>query len=220
MARRNTIGWRIIKILLGVGLVSVILAFSQALLILPIRFQSRAMFFVILGLAVGFILFAAISPMMPMYVLGHEFTHWLIAKLFGRRTGRFRVGGDNGSVQVSNPNIWICLGPYFVPIYTLAWVLLWSLLHVWYKPSWFPEALFLNIGFSYAFHCVLTVKVLRSGQSDLEHYGHLFSMLLIIAVNLAVLYFVVALLSGTIAATPKCLLRAFESQLRMIRRLL
>ncbi len=215
---RNSLVWPLVKILIGIVLVSVSLAFAHALFILPWKVRSGPLFYAAVGLALGLIIFASVSPFMPVYVLGHEFTHWLIAKVFRRRTGAFRVGGDSGCVHVERPNIWIILGPYFVPIYSFVWVVLCSLYRAFRQPGWYPIVLFGGMGLTYAFHCVLTIKVLRSGQSDLQHYGHFFSMLLIIAVNLGVIYVALAVLSGNAGAAPGCLLRAFQTQLQVLNR--
>ena len=46
-----------------------------------------------------------------LYVFGHELTHWVMAKIFLRKTGRFQSGKNAGAVEVENPNVWIILAP-------------------------------------------------------------------------------------------------------------
>ena len=205
-----------LKLVAGIGLASLFLATAHALLHLGVH--GRATWHCLLGFSLGMIVFTALAPFMPMYVLGHELTHWFIAKLCGRRTGRIRLGRQDGSVAVDNPNIWIVLGPYFVPFYALVWPVAWSLAGLWYRPSWHAEALLIGAGVGYAFHLVLTIKVLRGGQSDLQHYGPVFSMLLILAANLLLLYLALAVLSGNLAAVPAGLWRGFKVQVMLLRR--
>ena len=68
----------------------------------------------------GLILFLPVRPG-PLHVFAHEGAHWLVAKLFGRRTSNFTVGWNGGAVEVESPNVWIALAPYLLPL----WVLLW-----------------------------------------------------------------------------------------------
>jgi hypothetical protein len=53
------------------------------------------------------------------YVFAHEFTHLIIAKLFGGKIYDWRVSSEGGYVETNKSNTWITLGPYLVPFYTL-----------------------------------------------------------------------------------------------------
>ena len=52
----------------------------------------------------GLITFKFICKFNPIYVFGHEFAHWLAAKICRRRTGKLSIGLKSGSVEVEKPN--------------------------------------------------------------------------------------------------------------------
>lgn len=141
----------------------------------------------------GLILFSK-QKFTPVYVFGHELTHWIVAKLFLRKTGRFRVGWTNGFVEVSRANVWITLAPYIVPFYLMLVIGVFGLsqLFVYPSPTWATFAFLLCASLGYAYHCSMTVYAIGLSQSDLEIYGEFFSVSLIIAGN--VLFLVLALL--------------------------
>ena len=150
------------------------------------------------ALAAGLVLFGFL-PLKPLYVLGHELTHWLAAKLFRRPTGAFHWGLQSGSVAVAAPNGAIILAPYCIPFYFLLalGVLAFCTL---VRPAWAADTRFqagaaLLLGLCYAYHLALTARALWHGQSDLRHCGVLLSLVFIIGCNLLVvdllvLYFI------------------------------
>lgn len=168
-----------------------------------------------IGLLVGGVLFSFISKFHPVYVFGHEFTHWLVAKCFRRRTQGFRVGLREGKVDIENPNLWITLAPYFVPIYSVFWLLglgLWALFAE--EPPWYAPVLFAGLGFSYAYHLVMTVYAIRQDQPDLKCHGRFFSFGLILWLNAALLGWGLALVSAQPAEYGRSLLQAGNFQLQ------
>ena len=206
----------LLRLLGSALLLSLNLALLQALVCLPVNSQRQPLWYGVGGFAAGLVVFALLLRAQRAYVFGHEFTHWLVAKLFGRPTGAFRAGAEDGSVSVARPNIWIVLGPYLVPIYALVWVAVYlGLGVVW--PQLTPPGLFYGgLGLTYAFHCVRTVAALRAGQSDLRHYGPVFSLLLILAVNLAIIGGALTALSGDPAAALRTLSDAWRPQFRLL----
>lgn len=161
------------------------------LLSLPLYVDSRTMLWPALaGFAVAFLFLLSGIRLIRVYVVGHEVTHWLAAKLFRRRTGRLSVDARSGSVEVDDPNALIVLAPYFIPAYTLAWVGAYGIVRVWVDPL--PEwgmALFCGgIGATYAFHLTLTVVALRRGQEDLRSFGPVFSAGVILLGNLVLVF--------------------------------
>lgn len=132
-----------------------------------------------------------------MYVFGHELTHWVMAKLFLRKTGRFSSGKNAGGVEVENPNVWIVLAPYVLPFYLLVVIGCYGLIGL-IADDIHPNAVIafaLLIGLSYAYHVVLTVLALRTGQADLKMKGKVVSLMMVICGNL--LFVFVALLMAT-----------------------
>jgi hypothetical protein len=69
----------------------------------------------------GTLLFLPVKPG-PLHVFAHEGAHWLVAKLFRRRTSGFSVGWRGGAVEVESPNLWIALAPYILPLWVLLWI--------------------------------------------------------------------------------------------------
>ena len=82
----------LIKILLMPVLLAYTVAFALACSRLPLDpTRSFSILSAGIGFSSGLIIFAMISPVMRAYVVGHELSHWLVAKLFGRRTGEFKA---------------------------------------------------------------------------------------------------------------------------------
>lgn len=172
---------------------SLTVALARALYRLPTQLpQSRALILTLLAFGGGVIFFAVGTRFITLYVVGHELTHWLAAKCFRRRTGRFRLGLGSGSIAVERPNIWITLAPYFIPVYALIWIGLYGLAVCFWRPHppWLDAAAAIGVGITYAFHVVLTAVALRHGQSDLSHHGPVASLSMIVACNLAILFVV------------------------------
>ena len=184
----------IIKIASSLALLwlSVMLAIVGLMLCLPLHISGKGAI-AALAFAGGLILFSR-QKFTPVYVFGHEFTHWIVAKLFLRKTGKFKVGWNNGFVEVCEANVWITLAPYIVPFYFMLVLLIFgvSQLFIYPSPPWANIAFLLCAALGYAYHCSLTVYAIGLSQSDLKIYGEFFSVSLIIAGN--VLFLVLALL--------------------------
>ncbi len=190
------------KTLLRCVLIAVLLYLSVGMLLsmvamgMPQSMARQATWVpVTVGFLGGLVLFVAGCRFFVLYVFGHELTHWLAAKLFGRRTGRFRVGKSGGSVAVERPNVWIVLAPYFVPVYTVIWVGLYGITcFFWRAPSPFVvQAFYGGVGVTYAFHIVLTVHSLSREQTDLRAYGRPLSMSLIFFCNILIVFVTVTI---------------------------
>ena len=173
--------------------------------------NSKPMLYTAGAFISGVLIFSMICSFMPIHVFGHEFTHWITAKVFRKKTGSFKVGLEEGHVHVDNPNIAIYLAPYIIPVFTIFWLVIYTLTIIIYKPSWHYEALFIGIGFSYAFHCVLTGKTLKTDQPDLHYAGKPFSMIIIIFTNVMILYFLLATISGNLENCLPVLWENFKS---------
>jgi len=138
----------------------------------------------------GSFFFTLVSRLTPVYVFGHEATHWVLAKLFRKKTGRFRCYLNQGYVEIDQPNVWIILGPYFLPFYFLIFTGLWALLNLlWpdFMLAYYPAGAAL-LGLSYSYHLVLTIIALSKGQQDLKINGTCFSMSLIININVCLFF--------------------------------
>ncbi len=148
------------------------------------------------GLAAGILLFP-LWALTPLYVFGHELTHWLAAKATFHRTGAFRLGFTRGAVEIEGSSGLVALAPYVCPVFLLlsgglaAFVSLLPLS----LPPWVPLATAVWLGLCLAYHGVLTLLALRRGQRDLEVWGRYLSYPFILAGNLTALFVTVALCS-------------------------
>jgi len=122
-----------------------------------------------------------------LYVLGHEFVHVLATWICGGKVERFRVTPSGGSVTTSKTNFFIELSPYFVPIYTIMIApFFWLLERSANAGTFGPEIFVFLIGFTLAFHFVMTSDALKIRQSDVAKSGILFSAVLIFIANLVI----------------------------------
>lgn len=141
-----------------------------------------------IGLVTGSVLFAAF-PMLPIYVFGHEMTHWLAAKATFHKTGKFQMGAAKGYMEIPEPTGFIALAPYFIPFYFLLLACVVAFLAVALSEA--PEMLWLIaadcLGMTYAYHLVLSAKAIKRGQKDLEFCGKFLSGCIILAGNLVIL---------------------------------
>jgi hypothetical protein len=180
----------LVRAALTVLLLFLSLALVQTLLVLPAGVSlSRMAFAVILGFSAGILLFTFGARFLGVYVFGHEFTHWLAAKFFLRKTGAIRVSSTSGSVAVERPNLLIILSPYVVPIYTMLWIGLYGVLLLCFSEPrpWFRSSFHAGVGLTYAFHVVRTAHALSRQQQDLKLYGTAFSLSVILCSNLMLL---------------------------------
>lgn len=129
-----------------------------------------------------------IDPVMVfIYVVGHELTHALaVLCSFGRvQAVKFDLSG--GYVETDSDNLFIALSPYFVPLWMLLWMGALWLVNTFYPfaeaPAWFHA----GFGFWWCFHLFWTCWVIPREQPDMLENGFLFSMLIIIVTNIAVL---------------------------------
>jgi hypothetical protein len=137
------------------------------------------------GFLIGSAIFTMFTRLTPFYVFGHEATHWVVAKLFRKETGKFRCRYGSGYVEIRDPNVWIILAPYFVPFYFLVFTGIWGLLDLLLPGKLTPFHPWLSglLGLTYSYHLVLTFIALGKGQKDLDHKGKVFSLTLILAMN-------------------------------------
>ena len=135
------------------------------------------------------------------YVFADEFTHLVIAKLFGGKIYDWRVSEEGGYVETNKSNTWITLGPYLVPFYTLLVLVGFGsvglfvdmsktqVLHIadWTVPYRWVWLLYWLIGFTWGHHLTFTVQTIHVEQGDLTRNGEFFSLMLIFIINLALI---------------------------------
>ena len=169
--------------------------------------KTSELWFFGIGVVMWLVLFFGLRgrAMLWLYVAGHELTHAIFVLLSGGNVGGVHVSPEGGHVLTNKSNLMIVLSPYFVPFYTVIAIALWWITGK-IVPEWTaarPQLLFAVIGFTWCFHVSFTVWMITRDQPDLDHYGRLFSIALIILVNLT-------LISGLlIAASPEVALGDF-----------
>lgn len=122
-----------------------------------------------------------------IYVLGHELTHAIAAKLCLGRVQAFRIDFDGGYVETDTDNLFIALSPYFVPLWMLVWMFA-----LWVGNLLFPFENYLpwfcaGFGFWWFFHLHWTIWVIPREQPDMLENGMLLSMLVILVMNIFIL---------------------------------
>ncbi len=140
------------------------------------------------GLLSGFTIWtiAYITFPRPMwiYVFGHELTHALAVYLQGGKVLGFRVASRGGHVKTDTINWWITLSPYFVPLYCLIWIALWMTINFYHPIQGYQWLLYGVVGITWGFHLTFTVSMIKLGQTDLSSQGYLFSIVIILLINL------------------------------------
>jgi hypothetical protein len=186
-------GMRLLRFLIGLALIPCGVAVTRTLVTVLMAAGSgtgELLPLPLLAFGGGFVLwmiiFLAMSQGARSYVLAHELTHALWAKLFGKKVLSMRVGSESGAVTVSGTNMWITLAPYFFPLYSVLAVAVYYLVGLftdvepWHTP-WLAV-----VGFTWAFHVTFTLSTLMTHQSDIQSCGRLFSYVFIYLMNIAV----------------------------------
>jgi hypothetical protein len=147
----------------------------------------------------GFVAWLLIFFLLPrttwLYVLGHEFTHALAAMLAGGKISSFQVSAKGGHVVTDRVNWWITLAPYFVPLYALIWMALWLSVDFWYPLKAWQPILYFGLGVFWCFHLTFTASMVHLGQTDLSSQGLVFSVVVILLINLVFFFFLFAMLA-------------------------
>ncbi|MFP4465823.1 MAG: hypothetical protein ACLFP1_02095 [Candidatus Goldiibacteriota bacterium] len=126
-----------------------------------------------------------------VHVMAHELTHILWAMLFGGRAKKLEISGKGGKVLINRSNFLISLAPYFFPLYTVFFMIIFLIAKVQYHPY---IAFF--IGASFSFHIALTLYSMRTDQSDfVEDSSLFFSLLFIYFMNVLVIALLFSVIS-------------------------
>lgn len=201
---------RLLKLCIGLWLVpacvGATLAFYQSLLG---AIQSQLCF--LWGFAAFVLIFAIFQQPIKTYVFGHELTHAFWILLFRGEVTAFSASSRGGKVEGTKGNFFIALSPYFFPVYTILLILLYFIGKLFWEPGQFTTAFVFLIGFTWAFHIILTISVLLKGQTEVKKNGYLFSVTIIYIMNIVVLGLVLTLISP--GFTLASLIAAFRENL-------
>ncbi|MDP8248600.1 MAG: hypothetical protein P9M00_10720 [Candidatus Tritonobacter lacicola] len=154
------------------------------------------------GFAAYCIIFAIFQQPIRSYVFGHELTHAIWVLLFRGEVTGFSASAGGGRVEATKSNFLITLAPYFFPIYSILVLLVFYAMRLvnCLLPDFFELEKYFFIfvflvGFSWAFHVVLTVTVMLKGQGDLKRTGLLFSLAIVYCMNVVALGLLVVFMS-------------------------
>ncbi len=151
------------------------------------HFQTTLTF--LCGAGVYAVLHYTVYDFSRPYVFMHEFTHALFAFLCGARINSFSVKCESGYVKMDKTNMLIILAPYVVPGYTLLSVFVYMVFGLFADVTPYVQVFVFGVGFWMSFHFIQTCKtLLEADQPDLKLAGgKIFSIVMIVLVNLGVL---------------------------------
>ena len=161
-------------------------------------FRRNIVFFFI-GFASYLTFFVAFRKPLRPYLLGHELTHAMWVWLFRGKVHDIRLSARQGQVKASKRNILIALAPYFFPFYTVLVILAYWLVSLWVDFGVYRRFVLFAIGFTWSFHLLLNIFVLRRGQEDLRLSGVFFSLSVIFLLNFFVFGLLVVFISESVS---------------------
>jgi len=181
---------RVVRFLVGMALAPVCCAVTGAVLELawhlhpaPDALPGAGALAAATGFVLWLLLYFTAPRPVRTYILAHELTHALWAAVMGANVVGFNVGRNGGSVTLSRSNVLITLAPYFFPLYTVLLILLYYTLSLFFAVERYSLLWLGLVGFSWGFHFTFTVAALLQRQTDIHHYGRLFSYTLIYGLN-------------------------------------
>lgn len=151
------------------------------------------------GTACWLVIFLRLPKPMWLYVTGHELTHALWTWLCGGRVKSFKASAKGGEVVLTKTNVLIALAPYFFPLYSLIWMLVYFGVQSVLKTADLSFWLHFGLGVTYTFHLTLTAHILRIRQPDIIGEGRIFSGVVIWLGNVLVLLVAVPLLTHRVS---------------------
>lgn len=170
----------IFSIPLAVGVTT---AFYKNFILIKTLSGSLSLFF--WGIASYTILHLLFYKPTYLYVLGHEAVHAGVAWVFGGKIKSFKVSEQGGSVATDKSNTLIELSPYFVPIYAIIIAVIYFVVASSYRIN--GSVFIFLIGFTLAFHMILTIEVMKIRQPDIVKSGYFFSIILVYVFNIIVI---------------------------------
>lgn len=183
---------RIIKI--GIGIISIPLIFASGrAFALQLKSFATAPNRISLSFFGGFASYLIFQLLffkpMRTYVFGHELNHALWSMMFGGRVKRFMVRAEHGKVVLTKTNFLVNLAPYFFPLYSFFIVILYFILKCFGKEQKFFVFIIFSLGATFSFHLALLLYAFSLRQSDIKKTGRLFSLTLIILLNIIIAVF-------------------------------
>jgi len=188
------------------GIVKLFLKFAIGVLIIPVAFGISIAFYKNLilikelsgslnsflwGVASYTFLHVLFYKPTYLYVLGHEAVHAGVSWVMGGKIKSFKASSEGGSVGTTKTNTVVELSPYFVPIYAIIIAIVYFLVAASYNVN--HKVFIFLIGFALAFHMISTIEVMKVRQPDIVKSGYFFSIVLVYALNIAVISLIFSL---------------------------
>lgn len=187
---------KIISILLAI--ITVLLAISGLIQLIKLLSNFSINSKIELMFVVGFVLYLFVHFLFykPIFihVMTHELTHLFWAYIFGGRAKKLEVSHNGGKVLINKSNFLISLAPYFFPLYTFGFIIIYLIARIEFLPY---IAFF--IGASLSFHIALTLYSLKTNQADFtEDSNVFFSIAFIFLINVIIIAGILAMLSSKV----------------------
>ena len=192
---------KVLKFVLVVLFIPVAIAGTKAFLktLDNLNLLSINLFLLIGGFFIYPIFHIVCFKPMYIYIWGHEIVHVLATWLCGGRVTSFHVSKDGGRVTTTKTNLFIVLSPYFVPIHTILFVLIYWGLSQFFDLGRFSKEFIFFIGFTMSFHIFMTIEVMKMRQPDMMKAGYIFSALFVYLCNLSVVILGLSLMFSNIS---------------------
>jgi hypothetical protein len=147
-----------------------------------------------LGFVFFIIVFFMFGAPVKTYVLEHELSHILVAMMSGTKIRRVSFHTGNAYVRTDRVNLFIALGPYSLPLYTLFVILVLKLIQQFTHALPVMGILYFIAGLTLSFHFVATMHYLQLEQPDTQRYGSFASLIFVTTWALIILVLVLALM--------------------------
>lgn len=187
---------KVINFLVAILLLPVAVAASLALYqqLIQAKTFGNAQLAFFWGVGIYLLIHLVLHKPIRLYVFGHELTHAISSWICGGSVSSFSVSGRGGKIVTNRVNTFILLSPYLIPIYTVLITLAYFILSLFYSLQDYNLTFIFLVGFSLAFHLLLTIETLKTEQPDLLESGYLFSLLLIYITNLLLVSIILSLI--------------------------
>jgi len=186
--------WRLLRFFLAVLSTPFLISVSYALYDELGKVSSLGLNqkYFLLGAAIYLVVHIVFFKMNLLYVFGHELAHAVATIISFGKVKSFKVSRKGGEVKATKATVFITLAPYFFPTYSILLAIVWIIAGKFWQVDNFIYGFLFLLGFTLAFHFVMTVEFLKIKQPDLLKTGYLFSLVLIYLANISVAAFILS----------------------------
>ena len=192
---------KISKYAIGALLIPLAIGFSKAFYsgLLSLDYINVRLHLFIWGIVVYMLMHILFFKPTYFYTLGHEAIHVLATWLCGGHITSFSVSRWGGNVSTSKTNFFIELSPYFVPIYTIALILIGPLIRNKLVNVHILACYIFSLGFTLGMHFIMTAEALKLRQTDIMKSGYPFSFMIIYIGNLLIVFLILSFFTKDIS---------------------